>query len=125
MLRVTRWSQADAQSPESKPSSPPDVTLGAACWGPVAGQPQSRQLQAVTSVSGSSSITVRISAATEKFKIIDSSMNRAKANKITAYANQNRAYGLLILSQKMPGFEILLLVWHGDLRLCSSHLPIP
>lgn len=82
MLRVTRRSQADAQSPESKPSSPPDVTLRAACWGPIAGQPQSRQLQEVTRVSGSSSITVRISAATEKFKIIDSPMNKAEANKI-------------------------------------------
>lgn len=77
MLRVAWWGQADAQSPESKPSSPPDVTPGAACWGPIAGQPQSRQLQVVTRVSGSSSITVRISAATEKLKIFDSPINMA------------------------------------------------
>ena len=34
------------------------------------------------------------------------------------------ACGLVTLGHEMPGFEILLLVRHGNPKLYSSHLPI-
>lgn len=86
--------------------SPSPALLQVPLEGPhVAGHPE-----ADSWVPGSSRITVKISAATERFKMVDS-------------LNNSVACGLVTLGHEMPGFEILLLVRHGSPKLYLSHLP--